>query len=55
MSAPSTVQDAITSQFTTEAPIALGVVVAGAALAFTIKGLWVAWRSGSKAMGKSGG
>lgn len=50
-----TVSSTITDEFTSEAPIALAVVVGGAGLAFGIKALWVAWRAGSKAMGKSGG
>lgn len=53
--AATTVQDAITGEMTTALPIALGVIGAGAALAFGIKGLWVAWRAGSKALGKAGG
>lgn len=48
------VVDAITSQFTAALPIALGVVGGGAVLAFSIKATWVAWRTGSKALGKAG-
>jgi hypothetical protein len=55
MSTPSTVSDAITGQFTSQLPVATAVVVGGAGLAFAIKGLWVAWRAGSKAIGKAGG
>lgn len=48
------VVSAITEQFTSTLPIALGVIGGGAGLAFGIKGLWVAWRAGSKALGKAG-
>lgn len=46
----TTIQD----QFTSALPIALGVIAGGAVLAFGIKGVWVAWRAGSKALGKAG-
>lgn len=55
MTAPQTVQGVIQDQFTSNLPIALGVVTGGAVLAFGIKALWIAWRTGSKAMGKAGG
>ena len=54
MAAP-TVQSTIGDQMTQALPIAIGVIGGGAVLAFTIKGVWVAWRSGSKALGKAGG
>jgi hypothetical protein len=54
MTAPS-VQTTIQDQMTSALPVALGVVAGGAVLAFGIKGVWVAWRSGSKALGKAGG
>jgi hypothetical protein len=49
-----TVQDAITSAFTSSGAVATGVVVAGAAAAWGIKALWVAWRAGNKATNKIG-
>ena len=54
MSTP-TVQTTIQDQMTSVLPIAVGVIAGGAVLAFTIKGGWVAWRAGSKALGKAGG
>lgn len=45
---------AITDTFTGKLPVALGVIGAGAVLAFGIKGAWIAWRAGSKAVGKAG-
>ena len=53
--ATPTVQTTIQDQMTSALPIALGVVAGGAVLAFSIKGVWVAWRAGSKALGKAGG
>jgi hypothetical protein len=44
----------ITGIYTSEAAVATGVILAAAAAAFGIKGLWVAWRAGSKAMSKVG-
>jgi hypothetical protein len=41
----------ITGIYTSEAAVATGVILAAA---FGIKGLWVAWRAGSKAMSKVG-
>lgn len=55
MAAADPVVTTIEQQFTDKLPVALGVIGAGAALAFGIKGAWVAWRSGSKALGKAGG
>jgi ABC-type Na+ efflux pump permease subunit len=49
------VSTAITSALGDAAPVAVAVVAAGAAAAFGIKALWVAWRAGSKAIGKTGG
>lgn len=53
--AAAAVQDTIQAQMTSALPVALGVVAGGAVLAFSIKGVWVAWRAGSKALGKAGG
>lgn len=44
----------ITGIFTSEAAVATAVILAGAGAAFGIKGLWVAWRAGSKALSKVG-
>lgn len=53
--AAATVQDTIQGEMTAALPVALGVLAGGAVLAFGIKGVWVAWRAGSKALGKAGG
>ena len=54
MTAP-TVQTTIQDQMTSALPVAIAVIGGGAVLAFSIKGFWVAWRAGSKALGKAGG
>lgn len=54
VSAAQQLADAAQAQATTAVPIAVGAVVAIGALAFGIKGLFVAWRAGSKALGKTG-
>lgn len=46
--------DAAQSELTANLPIILAGIGAIAAVAFGIKGLWVAWRAGSKAVGKTG-
>lgn len=54
MSAPadfgSVAKDAATSQ----GAVATGIILAIGAVAFGIKGLWVGWRAGNKAMSKTG-
>jgi hypothetical protein len=54
MSAPADVSSSITTSLASNALIATAVIVAGAGAAFGIKGLWIAWRAGSKAMAKTG-
>jgi hypothetical protein len=44
----------ITGLITSEAAVATAVILAAGAAAFGIKGLFVAWRAGAKALGKVG-
>lgn len=48
------VSSSITTNMTTAAASATGVIVVAAGLAWGIKALWVAWRAGSKATNKVG-
>lgn len=54
MSATDPVADAVSDTLADKGPIALAIIGSVAAVAFGIKGAWVAWRAGSKAMGKVG-
>jgi len=38
-----------------QGPKAAAVILGVGVIAFSIKGLWIGWRAGSKAMGKAGG
>lgn len=44
----------VTTNLGTEVPAIVTGVVGIAALAFTIKAVWVGWRAASKAVGKTG-
>lgn len=46
--------DGVQSRVTAEIPLIIGGIVGIALAAFGIKMLWVAWRAGSKAVGKAG-
>lgn len=54
MSAPTDVVGAAEAELATDGPIALGVIAALAAVAWTIKGAFVAWRTANKATNKVG-
>lgn len=45
---------AITTSFTDALPAAVGVVTAGVALIFGVKGLWLAVKVGKKVFGQAG-
>lgn len=55
MTAPADFGSVATSAATSQGAVATGVILAVGAVAFGIKGLWIGWRAGSKAMGKTGG
>lgn len=50
----NTVSSAVTTEVAAAAPVAAALIGTLAAAAFGIKALYVAWRAGSKAMGKVG-
>lgn len=50
----NTVSNAVTAEVATAAPVAAALIGTLAVAAFGIKALYVAWRAGSKAMGKVG-
>jgi hypothetical protein len=54
MTAPTDIGDVVETVATSQAAVATAVILAVGALSFGIKGLWVGWRAGSKAMGKTG-
>lgn len=47
-------EQVVTGLLTSEGAVATSIILAGAAAAFGIKGLFIAWRAGSKALNKVG-
>lgn len=50
----TTLFDGIQTQLTADTPLIVAGIGGVAVFAFSIKGLWVAWRAASKAVGKAG-
>lgn len=49
-----TIQTMVTDAATSQGAVATAIILAVGAVAFGIKGLWVGWRAGSKAINKTG-
>jgi len=52
-SAAQQLSTAVQSEATAALPVAVGLIAAVGVVAFGIKGVFIAWRAGSKAIGKA--
>jgi hypothetical protein len=54
MTTPTDFSDVAVDAATSQGAVATGIILAIGAVAFGIKGLFVGWRAGNKAMSKTG-